>query len=196
VIGGRSLGKKTRELDSLQTGGGHIESFRSWWCSAMNTVLRAGGHLANVEHKSFARLGITETPTRHLGERQTAIDRKRFREVRASLAHSHGRNRRLRVLPSPKLVTPAIHGREQVNHTQNDSPLANALPSLQHPPIGRANPVATHQCKVPRPLPVPHKDLASLQQSQPCIHEDAPGVSGLRQLRRPMTIVGPHLTDR
>lgn len=196
VIEGRGLGKKTRELDSLQTGGGHIESFRSWWCSAMNTVLRSGGHLANVEHKSFARLGIEDPPTRHLGERQTAIDRKRYWEVRASLAHSSGRNRRLRVLPWPKLVTPPIHGSEQANHTQNDAPLSHALSNLKHLPVGREDPVTTHRCKVLPPLPVPHKNLASLQQPRLCIQESAPGVSLLRQLRQPKAIVVPQVIDR
>ena len=160
VIGGHGLGKKTRELDSLQTGGGHIESFRSWWCSAMNTVLRAGGHLANVEHKSFARLGLEDTPTRHLGERQTAIDRKRFREVRASLAHSYGRNRRLRILPWPKNAMPC----NQPHLPESPVPSTLGIEATQPlaPPTvaSQAVPICGFKHAGRRPLPTPNRNLA------------------------------------
>ncbi|OIQ86981.1 MobA/MobL family protein [mine drainage metagenome] len=69
------LGEKTRELDSLRTGPGHIEAFRSWWTNHLNQKLVALGFEPNVEHRSFLRLGIKREPGGHLGERRTAAIR-------------------------------------------------------------------------------------------------------------------------
>ena len=79
VVGGRSLGKKTRELDSLKTGGGHVGKLRAWWCAALNTTLLETGRTANIEHRSFERLGIEGVPTKHRGERRVAIQRAHAR---------------------------------------------------------------------------------------------------------------------
>lgn len=80
VVLERFLTKKTRELDDRKTGGPLIEALRRNWTAMMNAVLEADGHNANLEHRSFKRLGINQVPTKHLGERRTAIARKRCHE--------------------------------------------------------------------------------------------------------------------
>ena len=80
VEAGRSLGKKTREWDSLKTGGRHVEELRAWWCASLNAKLSENGRDANIEHRSYERLGIEGAPTTHKGER-TAIERSRKKSI-------------------------------------------------------------------------------------------------------------------
>lgn len=88
---GTELGEKTREWD-VSTGSGHTESLREFWCTTLNAELEAIGAEADIEHRSFERLGIDRNPGKHRGVAKTARMR---REVR----------RRPLVLPLPE---PAI----------------------------------------------------------------------------------------
>jgi hypothetical protein len=102
VVNGVRLGEKTRELDSLVTGGRHVEEFRAWWTGAQNEMLRASGHAANLEHRSLARLGLEGTPGRHLGERRSAIRRRRApRRLPTPISQTPSRPRVHRPLPTP-----------------------------------------------------------------------------------------------
>jgi len=112
VVAGTSLGHKTRELDDLKTGGDHIEAIRVMVCTAMNTALRHAGYPETIEHKSFARLGINQQPSRHKGEKHTAInrmiDRQRLHYLPPHL-RSPGQILRPISIPSvPDLPTPTI----------------------------------------------------------------------------------------
>ncbi len=71
---GRSLVQKTREWDTAP-GSKLIEEAREFWCSMCNDVLAGFGYAADIEHKSFERLGIRRPPTKHVGERMTAVRR-------------------------------------------------------------------------------------------------------------------------
>ena len=104
VIGGTRLGEKTRELDSLVTGGRHVEAFRGWWTGLQNKMLRKGGHLANLSHKSFERLGISGEPGKHLGERRTAI-RRRHSLRKLPVASAPAPVRTLPPLSIPRIAT-------------------------------------------------------------------------------------------
>jgi hypothetical protein len=104
VVGGTRLGKKTRELDCLVTGGRHVEAFRCWWTATQNKMLRKGGHVADLEHRSFARLGIKGEPGRHLGERRTAI-RRRHSLRKLPVPSVPAPIRKLPPLPTPRVAT-------------------------------------------------------------------------------------------
>lgn len=49
------LGAKTRELDVRQHSRHHIEVWRATWAQLCNEALRAAGHEARVDHRSYAR---------------------------------------------------------------------------------------------------------------------------------------------
>lgn len=91
---GTALGKKTREWDT-QLGRKHLENLRAYWCQALNEHLEIVGEEGNLEHRSFARLGIEEEPGRHRGVAETAIERR-------------GKKRalKLRPLPTPVPIAP------------------------------------------------------------------------------------------
>ena len=127
-VEGRTLGRKTRELDSFKTGGKHVEEFRATWCSGLNALLLKNGHRPNVEHKSFARLGVKAKPTRHRGERQTAIIRKRVRTASLSQPATIAPRENLRPLPIP-VVGPFLRPLPTPNLVPKIStaPIANVL---------------------------------------------------------------------
>jgi hypothetical protein len=114
VVGGKSLGKKTRQLDAFATGGKCVEAIRVWWTGAMNAALRRAGFVGDIEHKSYARLrreaelsgkvivGPVKRPGRHMGEGRTAIARRLSRGRLALTPGMDGRRRGLLPLPIPE----------------------------------------------------------------------------------------------
>jgi len=103
VVGGCELGKKTRELDSLKTGGGHVSALRSWWCATLNAQLLKNECNANLEHRSYEKLGLEGAPTTHRGERSVAIERARLKSPHTALASGA---QKFRPLPGPQNIVP------------------------------------------------------------------------------------------
>jgi hypothetical protein len=155
VVNGVRLGEKTRELDSLVTGGRHVEEFRAWWTGAQNEVLRAGGHFANLEYRSLERLGIEGNPGRHLGERRSAIRRRRApRRLPTPMGQTPSRPRVHRPLPIP------LHLGFSFPSTQSpvSLPLALLPEGLERPvqpPISELAPPGSAGGTKPIPLPIP-----------------------------------------
>jgi hypothetical protein len=109
VVGGNTLGPKTRILDSMLTGPAEVEAIRKWWTNLQNALLRKGGFEANLEHRSYKRLGINRTPSKHDGPARTAIKRRKELQAEAERATSYlATPRRMRPLPVPQkfLVPP------------------------------------------------------------------------------------------
>lgn len=126
VVGRTRLGEKTRELDSLVTGGGHVRDFRAWWTGIQNKALRKGGHQANLEHRSFETLGIEGAPGKHQGVRNTAIRRRRFRKL--SVPNVPVPVRTIPPLPTPRTAT-------QTAPAPAPSIIANPHPTAPQSPV-------------------------------------------------------------
>lgn len=92
---GTELGEKTREWD-VATGSSHTEALRKFWTATLNAELEAIGAEADIEHRSFERLGIERTPGKHRGVAKTARLRR----------EEQGRPRVL-PLPAPAIAAPA-----------------------------------------------------------------------------------------
>jgi hypothetical protein len=133
------LGLKTRELDSLKLGGRNIEAIRSSFCNAMNAALRQAGHEANIEHRSYRRLGEEGEPGRHKSERQTWMDRGPVRKCRPLPTPG------LRPLPEPKIEAPA--------------PKASSTPTTVTGPLPAAGNKTRQHIPPPGPL---HDDVKTL----------------------------------
>lgn len=131
VTEGLRLGHKTREWDALKTGGDHTEAFRSWWCAALNMTLQTGGRTANIQHKSFARLGIEDrAPSKHNGERRTEIIRKRTLRLEFSnQPEVRGAQQKFR-----PLMTPASEIKPIPSAGHKPTPQPSAIPNL---PLGK-----------------------------------------------------------
>ena len=70
------LGAKTRVLDSPKTSGAEIEALRELWAAQVNAALERAHVGERVDHRSFARRGLEQAPTVHLGPAATALERR------------------------------------------------------------------------------------------------------------------------
>ena len=70
------LGAKTRVLDSPKTSGAEVEALRELWAKQVNVALERTHATARVDHRSFARRGLEQAPTVHLGPAATALERR------------------------------------------------------------------------------------------------------------------------
>jgi hypothetical protein len=58
------------------------EDWRRAWAAYCNTALRINGHDAVLDHRSYARQGVEQVPTVHLGVAATQMERKGIRTER------------------------------------------------------------------------------------------------------------------
>lgn len=70
------FGGKVRELDSPITSKVHIEAIRAKWAEIENAAYARAGIAKQVDHRSYERRGQEQTPTIHLGEATTALERQ------------------------------------------------------------------------------------------------------------------------
>ncbi|BAJ83287.1 MobA/MobL family protein (plasmid) [Acidiphilium multivorum AIU301] len=70
------LGAKTRVLDSPKTSAAEIEALREIWAEQINAALERAHVGERVDHRSFARRGLEQAPTVHLGPAATALERR------------------------------------------------------------------------------------------------------------------------
>jgi plasmid mobilization system relaxase len=70
------LGAKTRVLDSPKTSGAEVEALRELWAKQVNAALERAQAQDRVDHRSFARRGLEQAPTVHLGPAATALERR------------------------------------------------------------------------------------------------------------------------
>ena len=71
------LGAKTRALDVSRTSSALIEEAREMWAEYCNDSLRRAQVLdQQIDHRSFERQGVEQTPTVHLGPEATAMERR------------------------------------------------------------------------------------------------------------------------
>ncbi|MDR2157036.1 MAG: MobA/MobL family protein, partial [Clostridiales Family XIII bacterium] len=61
------------------------EDWRKAWAVCCNDALRANGHDAGLDHRSYERQGIEQIPTVHLGVAATRMERKGIRTERGDL---------------------------------------------------------------------------------------------------------------
>jgi hypothetical protein len=144
---GTQLGEKTREWD-VATGSGHTEALREFWTATLNAELETIGAEANIEHRSFERLGIDRIPGTHRGVAKTARMR---REVQ----------RRPLVLPLPK---PAISpgAPEPVRHT---APIVVPADKYFGGKLSLPMPAASPTPVVAGPAPAPAISISSALES-------------------------------
>lgn len=73
------LGKKNRELDPIACARDKKENSATWarpvWAAIVNEALEKAGFDERVEHESFEKLGLDQTPTEHAGP--AAVNRRR-----------------------------------------------------------------------------------------------------------------------
>jgi len=70
------LGKKTRILDSRQTGPQEVKKLRELAADIINEHLAAANADIRVDHRSFKERGIDREPTTHLGPAATEMERR------------------------------------------------------------------------------------------------------------------------
>jgi len=81
TAGADGLGAKTRVLDVASTASAEIEHMRGVWARQVNTALERHQVEQRVDHRSFARQGKEQEPTRHMGVSATALERQAAREI-------------------------------------------------------------------------------------------------------------------
>ncbi|MBR0560742.1 MobQ family relaxase [Neokomagataea anthophila] len=74
------MGVKTRLLDVSSTASVEIEQLREVWAKQVNAALERHKIEQRVDHRSFARQGIQQEPTVHLGVAASNMERKAARE--------------------------------------------------------------------------------------------------------------------
>jgi hypothetical protein len=70
------LGGKTRQLDDRATGPALVEGLREVWAEQVNAALERAQVEERVDHRSFARRGLEQAPTVHLGPAASALERR------------------------------------------------------------------------------------------------------------------------
>jgi len=70
------LGGKTRQLDDRATGPALVEGLREVWAEQVNAALERAQVEERVDHRSFARRGLEQVPTVHLGPAASALERR------------------------------------------------------------------------------------------------------------------------
>ncbi len=70
------LGGKTRQLDDRTTGPALVEGLREVWAEQVNAALERAQVEERVDHRSFARRGLEQAPTVHLGPAASALERR------------------------------------------------------------------------------------------------------------------------
>lgn len=156
--GAPTLGKKTRVWDSKE-GPKQVEKLRAYWCSTLNRTLEARGAEANIEHRSFARLGIDRVPDKHRGVAKTARMRRAAKLDAEKATPSNGAIRP--PLPTPKL-DPVPASRPKLNSELAHSVEANQT-IVTHSESAAAEFEAkardvsnlTNLSHISRPVPVP-----------------------------------------
>ncbi|WP_264813280.1 MobQ family relaxase, partial [Acetobacter oeni] len=81
TAGEDGLGAKTRVLDVASTASAEIEHMRGVWARQVNMALERHQVEQRVDHRSFARQGKEQEPTRHMGVSATALERQAARKV-------------------------------------------------------------------------------------------------------------------
>jgi len=80
TVGADGIGAKTRSLDVSSTASVEIEQLREVWAKQVNAALERHQIGQRVDHRSFARQGIEQEPTVHLGVAASGMERKAARE--------------------------------------------------------------------------------------------------------------------
>lgn len=80
-IGPEGLGEKTRELDVKATASPAIDHLRERWADMQNRALALAEVPERVDHRSFARQGIEQDATVHMGPAASAMERRAERQA-------------------------------------------------------------------------------------------------------------------
>jgi hypothetical protein len=84
-----TLGKKAVELDPIHCQRAKIENMvdqeRVRWGELANAALEYHGHAARIDHRSHAKRGIADEPTRHLGPAAAGYERRTGEKSRKRL---------------------------------------------------------------------------------------------------------------
>lgn len=80
TVGVDGMGVKTRSLDVSSTASVEVEQLREVWAKQVNAALERHQIGHRVDHRSFARQGIEQEPTVHLGVAASGMERKAARD--------------------------------------------------------------------------------------------------------------------
>lgn len=76
AIGEDGFGNKLRALHDRKTGPAEIEWMRAKWAECANRALERAEISKRIDHRSYAERGIDKLPTRHVGPKLTAAERR------------------------------------------------------------------------------------------------------------------------
>jgi ATP-dependent exoDNAse (exonuclease V) alpha subunit len=76
VLGTNGFGEKTRQLDTRRTAAVEVELMRKTWAEMLNQSLAEARLSERVDHRSYARRGISKIGEPKVGVTQTALERK------------------------------------------------------------------------------------------------------------------------
>ena len=75
---GSGMGEKLAVLSNKRTSAEFVERFNARWAELSNQFTEAAGLVADFDHRSYARLGIEQTPQPSMGAPAVAMERKGF----------------------------------------------------------------------------------------------------------------------
>lgn len=79
------FGPKLEMLSNKKTSAAWVESFNAKWADTCNRYLISAGKAPAIDHRSYRRQGIAETPQPKVGQAATALERKGVQTMRGDL---------------------------------------------------------------------------------------------------------------
>ena len=77
---------KSRKVDATDWNDrGKAEVWRQGWAEAVNAALERAGHAERIDHRSYARQGVEQIPTVHLGVAASAMEKRGIRTERGDI---------------------------------------------------------------------------------------------------------------
>lgn len=86
----RTLGEKTRVLDSPKTSGQEVDAVRQLWANMANNALERAGRSERIDPRTLEDQGIDRLSTQHMGPTATAIERRGGEPRRTAHRADHG----------------------------------------------------------------------------------------------------------
>lgn len=79
------FGAKLAMLSNKRASAAWVESFNAHWADTCNRYLTSSGKGPAIDHRSYKRQGVTDTPQPKVGQQATAMERKGIQTMRGDL---------------------------------------------------------------------------------------------------------------
>ncbi len=125
IFDGEKFIKKTRELDDKTTGPQEILWLREQWAIRVNEVLTKYGK--SIDHRSYKDQGSEKLPTRHLGRKAAALEKK---GIKTEIGKYNGKVREYNAYVEERnnLAAEIVFLENELTEVQNES--TNSVTSL------------------------------------------------------------------